>query len=148
MRRPLPVSSLGDLWSRVPPGAPVRVRDASVGERRGRFVKASQDALTIEIDLGEVIIPAERVQLVERRSYVPGHWIGMVVGGVAGFFKKHDPYNRHATCANRASSQAPPSPADCHEIPGSSVRVAERHLPLCEHPFLTLAQDFVACSEP
>ena len=50
MRRPLPVSSLGDLWSRVPPGAPVRVRDASVGERRGRFVwlKASPgaDALT------------------------------------------------------------------------------------------------------
>jgi hypothetical protein len=99
MRRPVPVSSLGDLWSRVAPGETVRIRDASVGERTGRFVKASPEAVTIDVDLGRVIIPAARVQLVERRGYVPGHWlgIGMVLGGVAGYFKKHDEYNRHAT---------------------------------------------------
>jgi hypothetical protein len=100
MRRPLPVSSLGDLWSRVPPGDPIRVRDASsIGEREGKFVKASPDALTMEVDSGEVVVPVDRIQLVERRSYVPGHWIGigMVVGGVAGYFKRHDEYNRHAT---------------------------------------------------
>lgn len=99
MRRPVPVSSLGDLWSRVPPGDSITVHDASVGERSGRFVKASRDALTVEIESSEVVIPAARVLLVRRRSYVPGHWIviGMTVGGVAGFFKEHDPYNRHAT---------------------------------------------------
>jgi hypothetical protein len=99
MRRPVPVSSLGDLWSRVPPGESIRVRDASVGERRGRFVKASREALTIEIDSGELVIPAERVRQVQRRSYVAGYWIwiGVALGGVVGVVKKHDPYNRHGT---------------------------------------------------
>jgi hypothetical protein len=99
MRRPVPVSSLGDLWSRVPPGEPIRVRDASTGERDGKFVKASPEALTIEVDSGEMVVPVDRIQLVQRPSYVPGHWIGigMAVGGVAGYFKRHDEYNRHAT---------------------------------------------------
>ncbi len=99
MRRPVPVSSLGDLWSRVPPGESIRVRDASVGERRGRFVKASREALTIEVDSSELVIPAERVRQVQRRSYVAGYWIwiGVALGGVVGVVKKHDPYNRHGT---------------------------------------------------
>ena len=53
----------------------------------------------LEPDSGEVVIPVDRIQLVERRSYVSAHWIGigMVVGGVAGYFKRHDEYNIHAT---------------------------------------------------
>jgi hypothetical protein len=100
IRRPIPVASLGDLWSRVPPGASITVDDSSVGERRGRFVKASREALAIEIESNELVIPAERVRLVQwRRSYARGHWIwiGMAVGGVVGGVKEHDPYNRHAT---------------------------------------------------
>jgi hypothetical protein len=62
-------------------------------------VKASPEALTIEVDSGEMVVPVDRIQLVQRPSYVPGHWIGigMAVGGVAGYFKRHDEYNRHAT---------------------------------------------------
>jgi hypothetical protein len=98
LRRPVPVSSLGELWSRVPPGASIKVLDASVGERRGSFVKASSEALTIEIDSNELTIPTERVQLIQRRSYMPAQWtwIGMALGGTVGAVKKHDPYNIHA----------------------------------------------------
>jgi hypothetical protein len=101
MRRPVPVSSLGDLWSRVRPGQSIKVHDAHYGERRGTFVRASLDALTLAVDSRELVIPAEQVRLVERRSYAPGYplWIGLGLGAVVGAVK--EPSNIYSPHARR-----------------------------------------------
>lgn len=98
-RAPPPVSSLGGLWMRVDPGERLRVRDASGTERRGTFVKASAEAITLRVSGADVTLQAPQVTSVRAR--VSGRplalWTTLAAGGLAGYFRKHEDYNRHAT---------------------------------------------------
>jgi hypothetical protein len=93
-----PVSSLGALSSRVKPSDTIYVRRMSGEEIAGRFSRASDASLTIEIDGQTREIPVSDVQQVLRRGnrvkqgmlfgFLTGAAVG--VGAMAGSDSKSD----------------------------------------------------------
>jgi hypothetical protein len=99
LRKAAPVSSLGEIWSRVRPGQKIRVRSTSGMEHRGTFVKASPDSITIQTESTHLVVPSAQVQMVQAKTGLRGTWIwvAMGLGAAGGLLRSHDDTNRHAT---------------------------------------------------
>jgi hypothetical protein len=85
---PAPISSLGDLTSRVRPGDSISVHRKNGQDVVGAFVRSSDTLLTIDADDQRYVIPFDDVQqlaLLQGGTRLPkGLWLGASIGAAWG----------------------------------------------------------------
>jgi hypothetical protein len=104
LRERPPVTSLGDLFSRVRRGDTVYVRETSGQEIQGHFSRSSVSSLTIVVDGQLRDIPSDGVQQIRRRTsqFGRGLLVGPAIGAVIGALSPAQYQTRTASAVSGA----------------------------------------------